>query len=382
MKSLGFLILLITFSLSSFAGKKLKLTTYNVGLAHTFIPYAKERTKPLQNLLKNYETDVLCLQEVWKKKDRRKMKKALKKTYPHFTYSKVKNYRVGSIPTCKISDIFGEGKFVSCMQDQCGGKEGDDFTDCIINKCGDPLENLKNSNRTCASALMAQVGKSPVASILTLLNPLWRAGQFAYKGSDGLMLFSKYPIKQDLYIDMKTKSTLNRRGAIQATLDVSGEEVQVVCTHITADLSATVPYTGVYADWEEENEDQFYEILMAANRKVIPTALMGDFNCGFEDPVMNLGAELAGSCQQPLDWGYSDPLSEETRDCTFCADNLLNEGETTSVAIDHIYLKGMETLSSKVLFKDVISVETKDGKVKTQYSDHFGYEVTVEFPKY
>lgn len=380
MKALSFGLLIGLISTSLFAGQTLKLTTYNLGLAHTFVPYAEERLAPLQKKLSNYDSDVLCLQEVWKKKDRKKIKSALEDAFPFNTYSKIKNYRSGSRPTCKISQIFGEGKFVSCMQNQCGGKEGDDFTDCIINSCGQALEDLKNENRTCASALMAQVGKNPIASILTLLNPLWRAGQFAYKGSDGLMLFSKYPIKQNLYIDFKEKSTLNRRAAIQATLDVKGEDIQVICTHITADLSATVPYTGLYTDWGAENADQLSDILNKANHKVIPTAIMGDFNCGFADPTMNLAAELDGSCQQALDWGYSDTLSEETRECTFCADNLLNDGEPDSVAIDHIFLKGMSAIDSKVLFKDVIQVPTKQGTVRTQLSDHYGYEVTVELP--
>lgn len=374
------LILFLCLLTSTFAGQKLKLTTYNLGLAHTFIPYAEDRLGPIKSLLSNYEADVLCLQEVWEKKDRKEISNALNRNYPYSYSTKIKNFRTGKRPTCKISQIFGEGKFVSCMQNQCGGKQGDEFTDCIINQCGQALENLKEENRTCASALMAQVGKNPVASILTLLNPLWRAGQFAYKGSNGLMLFSKHPIVEKKYIDLKEKSTLNKRGALQVTLDVAGEPLQVMCTHITADLSATVPYTGLFSNWEEENQDQLNDLLTYANHKVIPTALMGDFNCGFEDPTMNLAAELSGSCQQALDWGYSDPLSESTRSCTFCTDNLLNDEEPESVAIDHIFLKGLEVISDKVIFKEPIQIQTKQGSVETQYSDHYGYEVLVKLP--
>lgn len=357
----------------------LKVTTYNLGLAHTFVPYAKERLAPLISELSNYDSDILCLQEVWTKKDQKKIHKALNKNFPFSFKTKIKNFRQGPRPTCRIKEIFGEGKFVSCMQKQCGDKDGDDFTDCIIEKCDSALQNLKAENRNCASALMAQVGKSPIASILTLLNPLWRAGLFAYKGSNGLMLYSKYPLEDKRYVDFKDVSTLNRRGALQAVVNVDGKKVQVMCTHITADLS--VPYTGLFEDWKEENGEQMERLLQTANQKIYPTVLMGDFNCGFEDPLAGILGELSENCQKALDWNYSDPLSEETRECTFCSSNILNGGNENSVAIDHVFLKGLNYSSSKVVFKKKISIEDKEkGRVQTQLSDHYGLEVEVQLP--
>jgi endonuclease/exonuclease/phosphatase family metal-dependent hydrolase len=383
MKKLILISLLIpVFSLAHVgAPETVKVTTYNLGLAHTFVPFAEQRLAPLASRLANYDSDILCLQEVWKKSDQRKIDKKLKGKFPFSFKTKIKNYREGSKPTCRIKEIFGEGKFVSCMQDQCGGKDGDDFADCIIDQCGGALEKLKAENRTCASALMAQVGKNPIASIPTLLNPMWRAGQFAYKGSNGLMLYSKYPLEDERYIDLKDVSTLNRRGAIQAVANIKGKKIQVLCTHLTADLSATVPYAGVFRDWEQENGEQMDRLLQVANQKLYPTIFLGDFNCGFEDPIAGILGELEGNCQKVLDWGYADPLSEETRECTFCPDNLLNEGEENSVAIDHVFLKDLNARSSKIVFKDQITIEDKDkGFVKTQLSDHYGLEVEVQLP--
>lgn len=338
-----FLLIFLSIHLSLHAEVEktsLKVTTYNLALAHTFVPYAKQRLKPVIGELANYK---------------------------------------GSRPTCKIKEIFGEGKFVSCMQKQCGGKSGDDFTDCIIEKCDPALQNLKRENRNCASALMAHVGKSPIKSILTLLNPLWRAGLFAYKGSNGLMLYLKYPITEKRYVDFKEISTLNRRGALQAVVDVHGKKLQVMCTHLTADLS--VPYTGFFENWAEENGEQVDRVLQVANQKLYPTILMGDFNCGFEDPVANLLGEMPQNCQKFLDWNYSDSISEETRECTFCKSNLLNSGNTNSVAIDHIFLKDLSYSSSKIIFKKKISIEDKDkGMVQTHLSDHYGLEVEVQLP--
>jgi endonuclease/exonuclease/phosphatase family metal-dependent hydrolase len=374
------LIILLLACLSFQANStEISLTTYNLGLAHTFIPFAEERLAPLVKNLKSHDTDVLCLQEVWKKSDQKKLKRSLKGIYPHLYKTKIKNYRTGRRPTCKIKDIFGEGKFISCMQNSCGDLDGDEFTDCLINKCGEPLEDLKTTNRLCASALMAQVGKSPIASIVTLLNPLRRAGQFSYKGSNGLMLFSKYPIKEKRYIDFKEISTLSRRGALSVVLDVKGKELQVMCTHLSADLTQTVPYTGIFKNWAEENKEQFSRLLQTANHKLYPTALIGDFNCGFADRLAGLSGELESSCQQAIDWSYSDFLSEELEECTFCGDNLLNDADQENEAIDHIFLKGMTPISGKVVFKDEVYILRDRSQQRTSLSDHYGLKVRASF---
>ena len=124
--------LLITLSLCVSAKDSLKVVTYNLGLAHTFVPLAEERLPELGKALANSDADILCLQEVWEKKDRKKIAKAVKKTFPNVYFEKIKNIKSERIPTCKISELFGEGKFVGCMQKNCSGKEGDDFTNCII----------------------------------------------------------------------------------------------------------------------------------------------------------------------------------------------------------------------------------------------------------
>ncbi len=358
---------------------EVSMTTYNLGLAHTFVPFAPERITPLVSNLEAHKTDVLCLQEVWKKSDRRTIEKSLKDIYPYHYKTPVKNYRVGGRPTCKISDIFGEGKFVSCMQSKCGEAEGDDFTDCLIDKCGEPLSNLKETNRVCASALMAQVGKSPIASILSIINPFVRAGQFTYKGSNGLMLFSKYPIKEREYIDFKDISTLSRRGALSVVLDIDGRDLRAVCTHLTSDLSRTIPYTGKFENWGSENKEQFSRLLEATNKENYPTALLGDFNCGFKKDSTNVSGELESSCQQAIDLNFSDFLSESLDECTFCNNNLLNDLDQQSEAIDHIFLKGLTAVSGKILFKDEIYILRDRNEQRTNLSDHYGLEVRASF---
>src|SRR5690606_30482656 len=232
--------------------------------AHTFVAHAKERLPHIIDALTAHRTDVLCVQEAWNKKDRKEIAKNLEDLFAAEYFTKISNLREGRRPTCKIKELFGEGKFVSCMQTQCKGLDGDEFTDCILDKCGNALSELKQTNRQCATALMAQVGKNTLIGMMTILNPFARAGLFAYKGSDGLMLFSKFPIKEKSMEDFTSISTLNRRRALKATLDIDGKDLTVYCGHLSADLSKTVPYTGKFNSWAEENSVQISTLMTAA----------------------------------------------------------------------------------------------------------------------
>jgi len=358
---------------------KLKLTSYNAGLAHTFVMYAKERIPHVIDGVKKLDSDVVCLQEVWKKKDKKKLIKGTKEVFPHNFSMKIKQTRSKKRPTCKIKDLFGEGKFVQCMKDKCGGLDGDEFTQCIIKDCGTALENLKNSNRECAQGLMAQVGRSTIASLWSVLNPFIPAGQYAYKGSTGLLILSKKPLKNTKVIDMSDISFLNRRAALYAEVDGQA----VVCTHLTADLDGTAPYAGKFANWSEENLAQVEKLLKETD-STKPTYLMGDFNCGFKDEANGLEDEFEQSCQKFLDAGYSDPISSMSPECTYCNDNILvTEGndpkDYENVLIDHIFVRNASASNASVVMKEDVQVKVgRDEYVTSKVSDHYGVTIEAE----
>lgn len=371
------LLLTLFIVANAYAGDQtLKLTTFNAGLAHTFVHHAKERIDPITEKLSKLDSDVVCIQEAWTKKDRKKIKKALKKSYPHLHMTKIEQMKAKHAPVCKIKELFGEGKFVSCMQKQCGGLDGDEFTDCIINTCGNQLRDLKVSNRECATSLMAQVGRSSLASMITLLTPFKRAGLFAYKGSNGLMLFSKKPMRETGLIDFSDISTLNRRQALTAQIDGK----KVICTHLTADLEKTVPYTGTFKNWGEENKAQVQRMLKTIKNKDETILIMGDFNCSPEVSTFSIEPELPESCSLLTEAGFVDPATEGNNlECTSCASNLLNDEDSKNTAIDHIYVRGAEILNSKVVLKEKIKVETKRSNfVETNLSDHYGFWAEIE----
>jgi endonuclease/exonuclease/phosphatase family metal-dependent hydrolase len=372
-------------SATTFAAPKanLRLTSYNAGLAHTFVMYAEERIPHVIEGLKRQDSDVICLQEVWTKKDKKEIIKKLEKAYPHNFSMKIKQTRSERRPTCKVKDLFGEGKFVQCMKDKCGGKEGDEFTQCIINDCGTALENLKNSNRECAQGLMAQVGRSTIASLWSVLNPFVPAGQYAYKGSTGLLILSKKPLKNTKVIDFSEISFLNRRAALVADVEYEGKDHKVVCTHLTANLDGTAPYAGRFDSWSQENIAQV-EKLIKETESEKPTYLMGDFNCGFKDEANGLEDEFEESCQKFLTAGYSDPVSSMSPECSYCnSNNLVNEGndpkEYDNLLIDHIFVKNAQATSTSVVLKEKVQVKVgRDEYVTSHISDHFGVSATVE----
>ncbi len=223
---------------------------------------------------------------------------------------------------------------------------------------------------------MAQVGRSSLASMITLLSPFKRAGLFAYKGSNGLMLFSKRPMINVDVIDFSDISTLNRRQAL--TAEVDGKTV--VCTHLTADLEKTVPYTGTFKNWGEENNSQVQRLLTTLENKNKPTFILGDFNCSPEVSAFGIEAELPKSCKLLTDAGFSDPVTESTElECTSCASNLLNDEGSKNTAIDHIYARGAVLIDSKVVLKEIIKVKKKKNNyVETNLSDHYGFWAEFE----
>ena len=57
------------FVFQSYASNELTITTWNLGLAHSYVRYATQRIPHIIEALKNHDTDVLCVQELWNQED-------------------------------------------------------------------------------------------------------------------------------------------------------------------------------------------------------------------------------------------------------------------------------------------------------------------------
>lgn len=395
--SLFFFSLLLPQSLVKAQTKSLKLATYNVGLAYTFVPYAEERKPLLIEKLKDdsVSADVLCLQEVWKSDDQDLFMRELKQKYPYAHRLPSRQKITSSSPACRPWDLFGPKKLGTCLVSQCVKKKGDEFTNCVVETCREEMEDLKNKRPDCAGALFAQVGKSMSQGLVKILNPFQPVGLFAYEGSAGLLMLSKLPLKNTDALDLFDHSTSNRRAALYAQVEVGpGTPVNLACTHLTANLQRVIPYTGQDKSWQEENLYQINSIINWLKEKN-PTeqnieVMMGDFNCG-EAYGNNIKGEFTKNCQEIKNNGFWNMMEQkpvEEISCSFCSHNRLNQLEqsnekskTQNYLIDHLWVRNVSSSSAhhaKIIFNEEVEkeVEGKNKKIKEKkklhLSDHFG----------
>ncbi len=374
MKRTIFFISLILCTLSSYSTE---LTTFNIGLAHTYVPYALERLPVIKQELRESNSDILCLQEVWRSDDRDSIIEALADEYPYQYFENIEQQFASKKPICKIRNLFGKNKFVTCTLKKCKDLEGDEFTRCVINKCQDSLNRLKNENRECAASLMAQVGKSSFKSIWAVINPFRRATMFSYGGGNGLLILSKKKISLAQTLDFSDISTLNRRQALYASIEGVGG---VLCTHLTANLIDDAPYAGQFGSWDEENYEQSKRLMDFANSIEGPAFIMGDFNTGVAgyDPLFDLEIfeEMAASYGLIESYGFENHYLSTNPGCTYCSINNINS-TSESTLIDHILTKEVQVVKSQRRFTSMHLIEINGEQKKLYPSDHFGISIEI-----
>jgi endonuclease/exonuclease/phosphatase family metal-dependent hydrolase len=374
------LLLGLAFCLGAYA-EEISFLTYNTGLAHTFVAHAKERTPHLVMALRETQSDVLCLQEVWRPQDRKLLLEKLGDIYPHAHWTEAKQRQASRSPVCGPWELFGPGGFGSCLVGQCGGKQGDELTECVIKTCQKPMQDLKDSNPECVQAIAAQVGKTATASFLTLLNPFSHAGLFAFEGESGLLMLSKRPMAEKRVLELEPYSTQTRRAALVADVEASGESFTVTCTHLTANLSS-VPYAGTMESWEKESYKQAEVLTEYLREQAGVPVLMGDMNCSPELSSYDIQSDFAKTCELIESMGLSDPFQNSNPSCTFCESNTLisghgGGGEEENLLLDHVYLPTGLAAKSELVFDELVDLSVETETVKSNLSDHYGVLVTL-----
>jgi endonuclease/exonuclease/phosphatase family metal-dependent hydrolase len=370
MKAL-FASLALVASFSVFAGETYKVSAYNLGLAHGFVAYAKERIDPLIGEMLKVNADVYCLSEVWTNEDRTRIIRGLGKDYPHAHFTPITQTYSTSRPTCRVSDLFGKDKFATCVLKSCRGLDDSEFTQCVTSTCGPALRALQGDKRHCAQALMAQVGNSTARSLMRVLSPLRRAGLFAYNGGNGLLLMSRDPIANPSTIDLTDISTLNRRGVLKG--EVRGK--QLYCAHLTANLDGIAPYTGPFESWEEENYAQIERVLEDTVEETLPVMMMGDFNCSPNLPGTEIKEDFVAACDLFETYGFDNFYYQQNPQCTFCDENSIiaaNPSESGGYLLDHIFTRDLEFGVIERVFDEVREIPVGRTRVRTHLSDHFG----------
>lgn len=372
-----------------FKTDSLKVTAYNLGLALNFVPYTNERLVANEILLEDYDSDVICLQEVWLDEQVEAIRDALIGTYPEI-YTVPPKQIFSESAACTDEEIT---PFAACVTEQCPGFTGSDLVACAPVACGTELFALPP---VCLDAVIGSVGIPDVTVEAVVEAVTQPAGKFAFDGSLGLVLASKYPLEAREFQDFIDDSTSNRRGALYAEINVNKQRQVVGCTHPTANLSPLeYPSSGKHGSWEGENRYMMQQMIAFVNTKAgdAPIYFAGDFNCSFANASTDVDADFAENCQLWLDNGFKDPAGAQLP-CTFCyEDNLLlkPDGQTGGLMLDHVFVKNLEAnagLNAKRIFDDPISIEAlvppselkpEDSPIMTHPSDHYGVELKITF---
>jgi endonuclease/exonuclease/phosphatase family metal-dependent hydrolase len=116
----------------------------------------------------------------------------------------------------------------------------------------------------------------------------------ALKTNGGVMIFSRHPIKEIKEIRFKNRSgpdRLSRKGAMLAAIDVNGNKVQIIGTHLQA--------FGMQETMYSQYQQLYDELLKPNEKKGIPQFICGDFNTIKELPK-NLPANLPKNFAQRI----------------------------------------------------------------------------------
>jgi endonuclease/exonuclease/phosphatase family metal-dependent hydrolase len=371
-----------------FKSETLKVTSYNVGLALNFVPFTRERLPVNEEILADYDSDVICLQEVWLDEQVEAITEALKPVYPEI-YTVPAEQVFSESAACTDEEF---NPFAQCVTDLCPGLSGADLVACAPVQCGGPLFELPP---VCLDAVLGSVGIPDVTVDAVREAVTQPAGKFAFGGALGLVLASKYPLEAREFQDFIEDSTSNHRGALYAEINLNKQTHVVGCTHPTANLSIEYPTSGKHVSWEGENRFMQQQMIAFANAKAgnNPIYFGGDFNCSIASAANGVDGEFADNCQLWLDNGFVDPAAQQLP-CTFCyEENLLlqPDGAAGGTLLDHVFVKNLGDTSSaraRRIFDQPVSIEAQDpvSELKpedspqlTHPSDHFGVEVQITF---
>jgi len=344
----------------------ISVTTWNVGLAYGYVDFAEERQSAIVQALAGLDSDVVCLQEVWTEDDQVAVQAKLEAS----------GYRVhiyqtdGGGVTGGCSEEEAE-PLKNCVYDnQCDEVPQDELVDCVTGKCGEQLAEVSSG---CTGCLVQNLSL-PVDEIMLQCIGVSGTGAFSYGGHNGLVLASKTPLESVEEVDFDASLTF--RSYIKAT--VPAHNVDVVCTHLTASLSA--PYTGAYSGYEEEQAQQIDQMLNALSTST-RTILMGDMNTGPTNTDAGTVSELPANYEKFTDAGWTSHTLET---CTWCPDGNTLIGSGPDRTIDHIMTSSdwpSNTMASAVRNYDgVVSIQDENGvDMEVNLSDHFGMTATISW---
>jgi endonuclease/exonuclease/phosphatase family metal-dependent hydrolase len=362
---LGLISSLLALSCSSEGSDKeqfeLRTATFNAALAPAFAPLVSERGEPLISALaaSAAELDLLCVQEFWLDEHWSALRDSAASQLPNALRFEA---RAGS-GTCSEEELGGLGQ---CLQTSCPDTSGEELVACATSSCPEQVTAL---NPGCLACVMNHISDDFSACVGEPTTP----DPAIYGGSFDVGLLSRFPI---LANDTKELSSyFVRAGVLYAKLDVPGAgPVHAFCTHLGSPLDI-VPYAGSYGSWHDEQQQQIRELLAFVHEKTQDqgrVVVLGDMNNGpahgaIEGEWTDNYALLTGD---RLENPY---LLQTDAACTWCDDNSYHPGAAATL-IDHILESGFDDATTRIerTYVEPVTLETEDGSLEGNLSDHYG----------
>jgi endonuclease/exonuclease/phosphatase family metal-dependent hydrolase len=365
-----------------------------------------------------YDTDVMCLSEVWFQADKDAIARAVKAKLPYaastttdlatpVTDRKDADGNVQPAPTtppCTGQYAADLNAGIECLKANCSTQPGSldgrvTSTTCAKDSCsGSAASLLFAQDKRCYGCFAAVLPSATLNEMKTECTTEANGGLFA-KGQNGLMILSRYPLSNIEQIVLP--GTWIRRTVLKATASLpNGAKVDTYCNHLTPYFADTTfyPYTGQFGagnanGWIGEQVLQAKQLVAFVNAKSGSgkAVVMGDMNATREDKPNGIGdatlgaygletlAVLEGALTNAVPAGY-------TPKCTFCVANQNTSGEENSW-LDYVMLKGFPagstTAARRTFDTDVVDGKRRDASGnhtvsgKVPLSDHYGIMATV-----
>ena len=389
----------------------LTVETFNLGLAGAFIPYEQQRRDPIAQAIASSSADIICLQEVWRQSDKELIAAAAQNTFPHHAYFQHdlntvvddptdQNGETPAAPTsapCTGEQAEKLNAVLDCLKEECstvpGSEDGHTTSaNCAEKQCAvEAIALLLGSaaDKQCYACASTSLPTASIGEIRSQCTTDPKAG-LAFNGQSGVMILSKTPLEN--VEDYVLPGTWNRRAVAMATAVLeNGARVDVYCNHLSPVFSgALYPYTGQYGNGKTNGEGWAAEQLLQAHKLVGlvqsrtgagKALIMGDFNASraYAEGIL---AEAEPTLDALEEVFVHAVAADYQPVCTHCKDNPINDEDTDSVWIDHIYMSGIaasDVLSTSRVYQDNVVQVTDDtgASLSIPLSDHYGVRSVI-----
>jgi endonuclease/exonuclease/phosphatase family metal-dependent hydrolase len=348
--------------------QRLKLATFNAGLAPGVLPHVDARADALARRLPAVDVDALCVQEVWTEKDWQLLRAALAPGLPRTL--RAPPMAANESTGCSPQNV---ERAKSCASSRCAGLRGDRQVACVVRRCGHLASTL---DAGCLSCLTADPRRAVDDTLRACTSPSPPRASGPFEGSAGVALLTRLDVLADDVLHLESAG--ERHAALYARVAALGEDLHVFCTHLTAPIAGLSRPSPAHAAKEQAAQVDALLAWIEEKTQGKLAVLLGDLNTGPSAPP-HVRAQTPNHYARIAAKGFENPFLATLR-CTLCFDNPIVGGSGAGgLAIDHVLVRGWVGSSTSARFLDEpVELTAEKRVVRSRYSDHYGVLTVLE----